>query len=187
MQSRLHPPTLDIRRHFAVNLQKINALTESEFTAILGPIFEHSPWIAERAWASRPFDSASALLARLYAVVEEAGDDLQLALLQAHPNLVGRLARAGALTSESTNEQTSAGLLALDDASMSRFESLNAAYRARFGFPFIICARLNSTDTILTAFEARLPNSPEKERTTAWQEVKKIASLRLDDILGTKS
>ena len=70
---------------------------------------------------------------------------------------------------------------------MSRFESLNAAYCARFGFPFIICARLNSTDTILTAFEARLPNSPEKERTTAWQEVKKIASLRLDDILGTKS
>lgn len=170
-----------------MNLQKINALTQSEFTAILGPIFEHSPWIAERAWVFRPFDSGPALLDRLCTVVEEADEDLQIALLQAHPDLVGRLARAGALTPESTHEQNSAGLLALDAATMRRFEEFNTAYRARFGFPFIICARLNSTATILAAFESRLPHSPDQERATAWQEIKKIAALRLDDILNATS
>lgn len=105
-------------------------------------------------------------------------------LIEAHPDLVGRLARQGALTKESTNEQASAGLLTLDPATVERFEQLNTAYRERFGFPFIICARLNSTETILGGFEKRLANSREEEIRTAWEEIRKIAALRLGDLLG---
>ncbi|MFZ4598954.1 MAG: 2-oxo-4-hydroxy-4-carboxy-5-ureidoimidazoline decarboxylase [Terrimicrobiaceae bacterium] len=165
-----------------MTIEKINTLSIAEFRALIGPIFEHSPWIAERAWEKRPFGSREDLLQSLYGVVEAAGDAPLLDLISAHPDLVGRLAQAGKLTPESANEQKSAGLLAMDRETVERFQDLNAAYRARFGFPFIICARWNSRDTILDSFQARLGNTRAEEISTAWQEIKKIASLRLADL-----
>jgi len=171
------------REFETMTIEQINALPIPEFTALIGPIFEHSPWIASRASGQRPFASRDALLESLYAIVEAAGEAPLLDLIAAHPDLVGRLAQANALTPESTREQQSAGLLAMDRATIQRFEEFNAAYRSRFGFPFIICARWNSPDTILQAFETRLPNSRTHEIRTAWDEIKKIAALRLADIV----
>lgn len=167
-----------------MTIDSINALPRNGFVARIGPLFEGSPWIAEAAWDRRPFAGRDALLAALFEAVEAAGDDALVALIRAHPDLVGRLAQAGQLTAESTGEQAAAGLLGLDPATVTRFEALNAAYRERFGFPFVICARLNEATTILQAFEKRLAGSPAEERTTAWSEIRKIATLRLDDLLA---
>ncbi len=108
-------------------------------------------------------------------------------LIRAHPDLVGRLAQQGQLTRESQSEQSAAGLLALDAETMAAFEARNAAYREAFGFPFIICARLNSPSTILEAFDRRLRNDPASERATAWGEIRKIAALRLADLVSEDS
>lgn len=163
--------------------ERINSLTRAEFVALIGPVFEASPWIAERAWELRPFTNTGELKAKLFATVEAAGPDALLALIRAHPDLVGRLAAAGMLTPESQREQTAAGLLALDAETVSRFEEWNAAYKERFGFPFVICARLNAAPAILEAFEKRLGNSREEEIATAWAEIRKIADLRLADLV----
>lgn len=168
-----------------MTIDDINHLPRAEFEARIGPIFEHSPWIASAAWERRPFGSREDLLAALFEAVEAAGADRLMDLIQAHPDLVGRLARQGALTKESTKEQASAGLLTLDAATVARFEEKNTAYRERFGFPFIICARLNSVDTILQAFEARLANTRDDEMRAAWNEIRKIAALRLEDLMAT--
>ena len=111
----------------------------------------------------------------------------QLALIQAHPDLAGRLAQQRKLTAESTREQASAGLNELSEEELSRFQQMNDRYRARFGFPFIICARLNAKDTILAAMEHRVSNSPEVEFQTALGEIEKIAHLRLQDRLAMPS
>ncbi len=167
-----------------MTIDNINALSKNEFIARIGPLFEGSPWIAEAAWNFRPFANRDALLAALFHVVESAGEAPLLDLIRAHPDLVGRLARAGQLTRESTGEQTAAGLLDLDPATIARFENLNTAYRTKFGFPFVICARLNDAATILAAFESRLERSPSEETCAAWGEIRIIAALRLDDVLA---
>lgn len=146
-------------------------------------MFEHSPWIAEATWAQRPFASVEALHAALCAQVRTAGEERQRALIRAHPDLVGRLALAGRLTPESAHEQSSAGLDRLTAAEVARFQQNNAAYQARFGFPFVICARLNKKEAILAGFEARLHNSPEQEVAAALAEIFKIAELRLRDLV----
>ncbi len=166
-----------------MTLREINVAGRSEFVAALGAVFEHSPWIAEATWEKRPFASREDLHRALCATVRAAGEGPLLDLIRAHPDLVGRLAQAGALTAESNYEQSAAGLLALDSETKARFGHHNTAYRERFGFPFIICARLNSTDTILDAFSHRLENSRETELQTAWTEIQKIAALRLADIV----
>jgi OHCU decarboxylase len=112
-----------------------------------------------------------------------AGPARQLELIRAHPDLAGRLARQNALTAESTREQASAGLDRLTEAELAEFQRLNTAYLARFGFPFIICARLNAKSAILAAMQARLPNPPDLEFVTALGEIEKIARLRLNDLL----
>ena len=109
--------------------------------AVCGGFFEHSPWIAERAWEQRPFVSREALHGVMIGVVRTAAPAEKVGLIAAHPDLVGRLAREGKLTRESTGEQAAAGLAALSDAEIAAFEEHNAAYRAKFGFPFVICAR----------------------------------------------
>ena len=112
-----------------------------------------------------------------------APQEKQLALIRAHPDLAGRLAQQNQLTAESTREQASAGLNRLGDAELAKFQENNAAYLARFGFPFIICARLNHRVAILTAMQSRLGNSPDAEFLTALGEIEKIAQLRLQDFL----
>ena len=168
-----------------MTIAHLNSLDRAAFTAALGHLFEHSPWVAEDTWPQRPFRDAAHLHASLCASMWAAPKDQQLALIRAHPDLAGRLAQQNQLTAESTREQASAGLTALSAAELARFQDLNADYLARFGFPFIICARLNNRATILAAMQARVANSPETEFATALGEIEKIAQLRLNDFLKT--
>ena len=168
-----------------MTIAHLNSLDRAAFTAALGHLFEHSPWVAEDTWPQRPFRDAAHLHASLCASMRAAPKDQQLALIRAHPDLAGRLAQQNQLTAESTREQASAGLTALSAAELARFQDLNADYLARFGFPFIICARLNNRATILAAMQARVANSPETEFATALGEIEKIAQLRLNDFLKT--
>lgn len=161
----------------------INRLDRAAFTAALGHLFEHSPWVAEETWAQRPFASAEALHAALCATMRAAPRDRQLALIRAHPDLAGRLAQQKRLTAESTREQASAGLDALTDAELADFTARNETYQAKFGFPFIICARLNAKADILAAMRARVSNPPDIEFANALSEIEKIARLRLQDAL----
>jgi 2-oxo-4-hydroxy-4-carboxy-5-ureidoimidazoline decarboxylase len=149
----------------------------------LGHLFEHSPWVAEETWPRRPFASIEALHAALCATMRAAPRDRQLALIRAHPDLAGRLARQKKLTAESSREQASAGLDQLTDAELAEFTRNNDAYKARFGFPFIICARLNAKAAILGAMQARVHHAPDAEFATALGEIEKIAWLRLQDVL----
>ncbi len=164
-------------------LSALNAADRAGFTATLGHLFEHSPWVADETWPRRPFRDAAHLHAELCATMRGADRARQLALIRAHPDLAGRLARQNQLTAESTREQASAGLNRLSEAELARFQELNGAYVARFGFPFIICARLNAKDAILAAMEARSGGDPEGEFATALGEIEKIARLRLEDLL----
>jgi 2-oxo-4-hydroxy-4-carboxy-5-ureidoimidazoline decarboxylase len=163
---------------------RLNAGPRDAFVSICGGLFEHSPWVAERAWERRPFASLSDLHEKMCGAVRHASPDEQLALIRAHPDLVGRLAKEGRLTRESTAEQAAAGLTTLSAAEAEAFERYNAAYRERFGFPFVVCARENKAGAILTAFPARLKNSREQEIATALREIDKIARLRMDDAIG---
>ena len=176
-------------------LAGLHAASRDAFVAAVGHLFEHSPWIAERAWdASRPpggrpgeppaaipFASVANLHERLCAIVAKASADEQVGLVAAHPDLVGRLAREGRLTAESTAEQAAAGLSALSADEAAAFERHNADYRAKFGFPFVICARENRKEAILAAFPRRLANAREQEVAAALEEIYKIARLRLAD------
>ena len=165
-----------------MTLAQLNSLSRDEFVRIGGPVFEHSPWIAEATWPKRPFASVEELHRALCQSVAEAGEDAQLALIRAHPDLVGRLTLAGTLTPESTGEQASAGLDKLTPEGIALFQKNNAAYKEKFGFPFVICARLNRKEAILNGFKVRLQNSPAQEIQTALTEIFKIAELRLRDL-----
>lgn len=153
-------------------------MTRDEFVARYGSIYEHSPWVAERAWDGGTVEGED-LAARFEAIVERAGHDAQLALLRAHPDLAGRVGVA-VLTAESAAEQASAGLDQCTPQEASAFLSLNETYTTRFGFPFILAVRGRSRGEILDAFRARVANGPEAEFGTALGEVHKIARLRLD-------
>ncbi len=165
-------------------IDSINALDRPAFVAALGHLFEHSPWIEDETWPRRPFRDAAHLHAELCATVRGASVTRQLDLIRAHPDLAGRLAQQQKLTAESTREQASAGLNVLAADELARFQFLNEAYRTRFGFPFIICARLQARDAILAAMAARVKNTPEEEFATALTEIEKIARIRLGDILA---
>ena len=166
-----------------ISLSNLNTLTNAEFVRVVGPVFEHSPWIAEATWAKRPFASVEDLHQALSETVQAAGEENQLALIRAHPDLVGRLALAGQLTKESTGEQANAGLDKLSPEEVELFQTNNAAYKAKFGFPFVICARLNKKEAILNGFKLRLQNSREQEMQAALEEIFKIAELRLRDLI----
>lgn len=156
------------------------------FVARFGGVFEHSPWVAEAAFdAGLPAgaDSAEGLHGALCTAMRAGTREQQHALIEAHPDLAGRLARAGALTAESTQEQASAGLDQLSDEAFARFTDLNERYRAAFGFPFIMAVKGRSRDEILAAFEKRVGHDPETEFATALTEIERIALLRLKDLL----
>ena len=169
-----------------VTLEALNRASRDELEHALGGVFEHSPWIAARALEARPFASVEALHAAMVAVVRRASRDEQLALLGAHPDLAGRAARAGALTNASAAEQSSAGLDRLDDQEYERFGRLNAAYREKFGFPFIIAVRRHDKKQILAAFETRLGNTASQELETALSQVFEIARLRLAALIAER-
>jgi 2-oxo-4-hydroxy-4-carboxy-5-ureidoimidazoline decarboxylase len=162
-------------------LDHLNAMDRAGFVAGLGSIYERSPWVAERAAAARPFATVADLCTAMQAAVTGADAAEQLALIRSHPELAGKVGRAGGLTAESRREQGSLGLDRLSDAEFERFGRLNAAYRDRFGFPFVICVRRHTRDSVLDRFERRLANGPEEERATALAEIGLIARLRLVD------
>ena len=162
-----------------LKLAELNALSADDFTRIVGPVFEHSPWIAAQTAGQRPFASRDPLHQALCETVRAATEDQKLALIRAHPDLVGR----AVLTHESQGEQASAGLGGLAADEVRSFDTYNAQYKERFGFPFVICARLNKKEAILRAFPERLQNSREKEIETALEEIYKIADLRLRDLV----
>jgi 2-oxo-4-hydroxy-4-carboxy-5-ureidoimidazoline decarboxylase len=161
-------------------LAELNAVDRLEFVRVVGPVFEHSPWVAARTEAQRPFESREALQAALVATVASASEDEKLCLIRAHPDLIG----ADELTAASQAEQASAGLQNATADEVIQFREFNRQYRERFGFPFVICARLNKKEAIAQAFPVRLRNSREQEMETALQEIYKIAGLRLRDLIS---
>lgn len=149
------------------------------FVDLLGGVFEHSPWVAEQAWLQRPFADVAALHACMVGVVRQAPPERQLALLRAHPELAGREAQTGTLTEASDQEQLSAGLKSLRADEMQRIATLNAAYLARHGFPFIVCVRHYTKAGIFHEFERRLALDTERERDEALDQVTAITRARL--------
>lgn len=170
-------------------------MTESElpsrqsraaFVARFGGVWEHSPWIAEGAFdagLTAAQDTADGLHAAMVTIMRAAGEPAKLALIRAHPDLAGKLAAAGRLTPESTGEQASAGLDRLTDAERAEFTRLNDAYKARFGFPFILAVKGRSKADIRDAFLARLQNDASAEFAEALAQIERIALLRLKDML----
>lgn len=161
-------------------LEALRKASAQEFAAALGDIFEHSPWVAERVAAKRPFANVRALLDAMTAAVNHATLEEKTALLRAHPDLAGKAARAGVLTKDSSAEQGSAGLDRLSEVEYEAFQRLNTDYRQKHEIPFILCVRRHTKGSILKQFERRIDNAPEREFETALMEVFRIAALRLD-------
>ena len=166
------------------DLAAINRMEAEAFVALLGGVFEHAPWVAEAAWPHRPFADVDALHAAMMRAVRAASAERRRAFLNNHPELAGPEARARSLTADSTREQGSAGLDRMDADEASAFDRLNAAYRARFGFPFIIAVRGRGRTEIRAAFEARLSRDPAQEEATALEEVALITRMRLDGLVA---
>jgi 2-oxo-4-hydroxy-4-carboxy-5-ureidoimidazoline decarboxylase len=164
-------------------LADLNACSSSDFVAALANIFEYSPWIAEQAASVRPFAGVKALFEAMKAAVDRAAPELRLALIKAHPDLANKTQRAAGLTAESNAEQNSVGLDRLSDAEYEAFERVNNAYRTKFGFPYIICVRRHTRDSILRDFERRLPNDAMTEIQKSIEEICRIAALRVDQLV----
>jgi 2-oxo-4-hydroxy-4-carboxy-5-ureidoimidazoline decarboxylase len=168
-----------------ITLAQLNAADRAAFVAAVGDIFEHGPWVAESAHAARPFATVAALHDAMMQAVRAAPRAEQLAFLRGHPELAGKVARAGAMTADSKAEQGGLGLDRLSDEDFARFERLNAAYAKKFGFPFIVAVRRHkSAGSILAAFEQRLGNDTETEFAAALAEIGFITRLRLDAWIG---
>lgn len=167
-----------------LTLDAINHLDADAFVSTLGFLFEDSPWVAAETWPKRPFASISALHTSLVATMYASPVERQLELIRAHPDLAGKAAIAGDLTAASKREQSSAGLNQLTASEYATFTRLNDLYRFRFGFPFIVCVREHTKQSILDAFAVRIKHSVNKEIDTALGEIAKIARLRLNDITG---
>ncbi|HMA37470.1 MAG TPA: 2-oxo-4-hydroxy-4-carboxy-5-ureidoimidazoline decarboxylase [Chloroflexia bacterium] len=168
----------------SVTLRELNADDQATFARHLTAVFEGHPAFVARAWLARPFADLEALHDALTAALAAAPLDEKLALIAAHPDLVGAAARAGTLGPESAREQAAAGLGRLAPDEVATFTQWNTAYRAKFGFPFVICARENKKEAILAAFPARLAHSRPREIETALREIAKIAWLRLVDLVA---
>jgi N-carbamoyl-L-amino-acid hydrolase len=173
----------------SLTLEQLNAATPAQFTALLDGTYEHSPWIAERAAALRPFRSLAQLKLALVQVVRESGREAQVALIRAHPELAGKAMVSKTLTAESTNEQGKAGLTDCTPDEFAKLQKLNADYNAKFGFPFILAVRgprglgLDRHEIIAT-FERRLQHPVDYELAECLRNIHRIAEIRLDDKFG---
>ncbi len=166
-----------------VDMAPINAMDRAAFVVKFGGIFEKSPWVAEKAWEKRPFANLDDMHAALVAVAKNAPATQQLALLQSHPDLAGKEAQAGTMTASSVAEQASAGLNSLSAAELAELTHLNAAYKAKFGFPFIIAVRMHTKEGIFSEFKRRLQNDTQTEFANDLQNVYIITRLRLNKLL----
>jgi 2-oxo-4-hydroxy-4-carboxy-5-ureidoimidazoline decarboxylase len=163
-----------------MTIADLNSLERAEFTSAIGWVFEHSPWVAERAWRMRPFADVQALHRAMVDQVERSLPEEQLALLRAHPDL-GTQAR---VSEASSAEQTGAGLDQLTPAEFERLRRLNEDYRGKFGFPFLFAVKGSTKHDILDALESRARSSREEEYLVALDQVYRIARFRLEDTLG---
>ncbi len=163
-----------------MTLAELQALDRDAFAAAFGGIFEHSPWVAQRAFAAGPFASVDALHAAMLQVLHDAPRAEQLTLLRAHPELAGRAAIRGELTADSTQEQSGAGLDRCSPEEFAQITALNARYNATFGFPFIIAVKGLDREAILREFARRAGNAPDAEFAEALKQVARITRFRLD-------
>ena len=164
-------------------LDGLNAFDRTVFVAAFGGVFEHSPWVAERAWELRPFDSVEGLPRAMVQAMETATPAEQLALIRAHPQLAGKAAIRGELTDASRREQAGAGLDQCSPEEYARLHAYNAAYEDKFGFPFIIAVRGHTRATILGEMQRRLSHGIEEEHAEALRQIARIARFRLDDLI----
>lgn len=178
MHVTLPSPTAQLR------LETLNAMSEERFVECLGEVFEHSPWVARAAFTAGPFADIGTLHAAMVAAMNRAEAPAQLALLCAHPELAGKAAQRGELTDASTQEQSRAGLDALTPQEMLQITALNAAYRERHGFPFIVCVGQHTKASIFSTFAQRVAQDPHHERTEALRQVAAIALLRLNKLIS---
>ena len=168
----------------AVALEALNGGTEAGFVDALGGMFEHAPWVAAAAAKGRPYAGLPQLFDAMRRIVLDSGGERRIELLRGHPELAGLAARSGSMEPSSVAEQAGAGLDALSSERAQTFDDLNAAYLARFGFPFIIAVRRHGRDSILGEFRRRLGSAREAETETALAEVFRIVALRLDDAVA---
>ena len=162
---------------------ELKRLDRDAFVATFGAVFEHSPWVAEQAYAQGPFETVDALHAAMTRTLATAPNEVKLALIRAHPDLAGRTALRGELTAASKTEQSRSGLTDLTADELARFHQLNTAYREKFGFPFVMAVKFSNKHDILAAFVERLRNDQAAELERALGEIGKIARYRLDDIV----
>jgi OHCU decarboxylase len=166
-----------------LSMQAINELDRAAFVERFGRLFEHSPWVAEAAWRDRPFADREELYEALVAAMYASPRARRLDLIRAHPDLAGKAAIEGTLTNSSRDEQAAAGLDRLTPDEYEAFTRINTAYRERFGFPFVVCAREHTKESILRVASERLANTEDEEIRVALEEIAKIARLRLEDAL----
>ena len=164
-----------------LSVDAVNALDADAFATRFGDIAEHSPWVAEAAFAAHPFVDREAMIDAFAVAVRAAARPKQLALLRAHPDLAGQAAVAGDIAEDSQREQAGAGLDRLSAGEFARFRDLNARYRERFGFPFILAVKGATKELILAAFEERVDNDAETERAAALANVERILRFRIED------
>jgi OHCU decarboxylase len=168
-----------------VELAAVNALGESEFVERFGGVFEHSPWVAQRAWKRRPFASSDALHESMMQALGQAGKDEQLALVRAHPELAGAEAKAGTLTADSSSEQARLGFTRLTHDEFNRMAALNRIYREKHGFPCIVALRLHATRaSVMAEMERRAANDSSTEMNNALGEIGYITRGRLARLLN---
>lgn len=169
----------------ALSLARLNAMDQADFSATLGAIFEHSPWVAERAWSQGPFDSVERLHAAMCEVLANSGEEAQLALIRAHPQLASKAAVRGELTDASNHEQGGAGLRECSAEEFALLGELNARYQQRFGFPYILAVRGHDRSSIIGNLRTRVERSREVEFVEALRQIERIAALRLADLLDS--
>jgi 2-oxo-4-hydroxy-4-carboxy-5-ureidoimidazoline decarboxylase len=167
-----------------MTLDELNRLDPDAFTAALGGIYEHSPWVAAAAAQQRPFADVDALARAMARVVADAGEARQLALIRAHPELAGKAMVRDALTADSSGEQTAAGLTQCSPAEFARLTALNARYNARFGFPFILAVRGFDRAGVIAEFERRVNDDRATEFAACLAQIDRIARLRLDALVA---
>jgi 2-oxo-4-hydroxy-4-carboxy-5-ureidoimidazoline decarboxylase len=166
-------------KHFS--LDSLNTMSTADFTAALGAIFEHSPWVAERAAAKRPFASIEQLHAAMADAVRNASEAERIQLIRAHPELAGKAAVRGELTEESTREQKGAGLDQCSAEEFAKLQDLNNRYNEKFGFPFVIAVKGHNRQSILQNFERRLGNERDAEAKECMEQIIRIGGFRLAD------
>lgn len=170
-----------------MNMEKVNSMDFREFVDVFGNVIERCPLIAAAVWSQRPFSDMEDLEKHFFAFIDALPQSGQEGILRCHPDLAGREQQRGTLTAESQREQSGAGLTSLGAEERQQLEKLNAQYRARFGFPFVLAARLSDRAAVPRELERRLHCQPAQELRTALGEVKKIGHLRLVDLLGADS